>query len=423
MPKTETRTRPVTPIGSAKSARTKPAEPDDDGAAEDLDDLPERPSIVSPGKLLGGVALMGFLLYLGYSWLGVPHVAGSGVLGALLGFVVVAAIAYVAALVFLHIVHVHHAAIGVWLARGAGRCLTWAGKRGERLLTSVYVRIGAAAVPAWAWVRGLFDRDGQDQDDDAAAEDGPESAEAELDRLYEAIRVAWCEPIQPGFMPRLVRTAEAQFNAHLSETIAAAVDNDRDGALRALSAKFGARVWIDGYQEPDGFRLRLSVLPEYTPTKDPADAPAPAEPAGASVPAEPNGDTTVTTTTEGRRSGGRIGRVPPEGRAMINMVDDAVPDTDEDHLDLLRGIATFLHDFGQAMQDYHDRCTEPGVRLGKGAVTAGHDAANGIVDAADAVTVAAKSFANYYQGVSDEVAEGVQLPEHGDFITGNGAEA
>jgi hypothetical protein len=512
--KSDTKTRPVTPIGNAKSTSTKPAEPDAGDDLDDLDDLPERPSIVSPGKLLGGVALMGGLLYLGYSWLGVPHVGSPNVFGALLGFVIVAFIAYVAAVVFLHIVHVHHASIGAWLARGAGRCLTWAGKRGERLLTSVYVWIGAAAVPARAWVRGLFERDDQGQADGTDPDDG--GSEAELDRLHEAIRLAWCEPIQPGFVPRLVRTATAQFNVHLSETIAGAVSKDPDGAAGVLSARYGARVWIDGDQEPDGFRLRLFALPEDTPdpmidrlreaiprawgrdvlelfqaasgrpglyrafvtktvrpgcqayietaddcitaerslgeavgvqvrlrntnvlatsistlivapaTQDAADPPGPAEAAEAPAAADPattDGDNTVTTTTNpaaGQRAGGRIGkRVPPEGRPLIAMVDDFTPDNDEELHNLLLSLGATLHDLGVAMQDLHERCLARDVRLGKGAMTATNDAANGVVDAAGSVVDASRSFAAYYEGVSDEVAAGVQLPEHGDFITGN----
>ena len=246
-----------------------------------------------------------------------------------------------------------------------------------------------------------------------------------MERLRRAIYSAWCD--RTADLEHLVRTATGQFVAYLCDEVMRMVGAVTDDAEKALSMAYGAQVWIDRFVDPNGVALRVFELPEDKPADeaptDPADAPAPAETSAGETPAEPRKDLPVTTTTtdmQPRRAGGRLGgRVPPAGRAMIAMIDDFTPIDDDELHEKILGVAAFLHDLGVAMQDMHSRCVASDVRLGKGAMQATHDAADGVVDAGAAVTKASASFADYYGTVSEEVAGGKELPKDGDFITGN----
>ena len=124
--------------------------------------------------------------------------------------------------------------------------------------------------------------------------------------------------------------------------------------------------------------------------------------------------TAAATRTSGRK-------VPPVMRAVIAWIDDFEPENDADLHDFLQSLAAGLHDIGASLNDLYELCTSPGVRIGKGGMTATHEAADSIAEASAGVSAASSALAAYYAGVSEEVAEGVELPRDGDFITGEGA--
>ncbi len=155
--------------------------------------------------------------------------------------------------------------------------------------------------------------------------------------------------------------------------------------------------------------------------------PVPGPPEGAPAPAAPpppdGGEMPPTTTdrpvSATARTSGR--KVPPVMRAVIAWIDDFEPENDADLHDFLQALAAGLHDVGASLNDLYELCTSPTVRIGKGGMTATHAAADSIAEAAGGVSGASKALASYYEGVSEEVAEGVELPKDGDFITGEGA--
>jgi hypothetical protein len=122
----------------------------------------------------------------------------------------------------------------------------------------------------------------------------------------------------------------------------------------------------------------------------------------------------ATTRTSGRK-------VPPVLRAVIGWIDDFEPDNDAELHDFLQGLAAGLHDIGASLNDLYELCTSSQVRIGKGGMSATHAAADSIAEAAGGVSGASRALASYYAGVSGEVADGVELPKDGDFITGEGA--
>ena len=122
----------------------------------------------------------------------------------------------------------------------------------------------------------------------------------------------------------------------------------------------------------------------------------------------------ATTRTSGRK-------VPTVLRAVIGWIDDFEPDNDADLHDFLQGLAAGLHDIGASLNDLYELCTSSQVRIGKGGMSATHAAADSIAEAAGGVSGASRALASYYAGVSEEVADGVELPKDGDFITGDGA--
>lgn len=422
--KSGTRTATVTPItkGKAKAAEPEPEIEEYHG-----------PSMISTPKLIGAFLVMCLVLWFVYSAIGAPHVDGNGVAGALIGFVIVAGICYVAGLVAEHLLHLHHRSILAGLGHLTAGMLKLAGTNGEKFLNWSYVQLGKLLGPNWTRFCGavstLFrgkEHEGQAGENPLEPDD-PEyiGTAAGMERLRRAIYRAWCD--RPADLERLVRTATGQFIAYLCDEVMQMVGAITDEAEKALSMAYGAQVWIDSFTSPNGVVLRVVDLPEDKPAQapptDPADAPAPAETSAGETPAEPRKDLPVSTTTtdmEPRRSGGRLGgRVPPAGRAMIAWIDDFTPIDDDELHEHVLGTAAFLHDLGVAMQDLHSRCVASDVRLGKGAMQATHDAADGVVDAGGVVTKASASFADYYGTVSEEVASGKELPKDGDFITGN----
>jgi hypothetical protein len=122
----------------------------------------------------------------------------------------------------------------------------------------------------------------------------------------------------------------------------------------------------------------------------------------------------ATTRTSGRK-------VPPVLRAVIAWIDDFEPENDADLHDFLQGLAAGLHDVGASLNDLYELCTSPQVRIGRGGMSATHTAADAIAEASSGVASASKALAAYYEGVSGEVAAGVELPKDGDFITGEAA--
>ncbi len=122
----------------------------------------------------------------------------------------------------------------------------------------------------------------------------------------------------------------------------------------------------------------------------------------------------ATTRTSGRK-------VPPAWRAVIAAIDDFEPENDSDLHGFLQGLAAGLHDVGESLADLYETCTAPGIRIGKGGMSATHDAADAIAEASGGVAGASRALEQYYAGVSEEVAAGVELPKDGDFLTGDGA--
>lgn len=428
--KTDTKTTAkVTPTAKAS---TKPASPEPDEAGEDL---PDGPAMLSRGKLAGAVALMGFLLYLVYDHIGALHVAGSGFLAAVLGFLVVAAIVYVAALVVIHVLHLHHRSIGGWLFRSAGRVLGWAGRGVADVLNSTYVWLGALAVPLIAWARDRWDRRKEGGQEELASPDD-EDDEGWIftpEQISAAIRAAWCRQTTS------VRTVGVQAPACFESTLPPGAINpevmaeDPSIAAKALGDVLGApvRLW-HVFRVEDGSAIVRLIAPADAGAapaqKDPAGA-APAEPAEATAAADParNGDSVTTNTTDApaRRAGSRFGgrRTFPEAKPLVNLVDDANPtDGDEiDHHDLMLGLAATLYDLAQAWQGYCERCETRTVRLGKGSMEAANALAETLTDAAEGSASASKGFESYYEGVNEEVSSGKELPKDGDFLTGQGA--
>jgi hypothetical protein len=423
----------VTPINSkakASPATTKDAEPE-------IEEY-HGPNMISTPKLIGAFLLMCLVLWLVYSMIGAPHVDGNGVLGALLGFVIVAAICYVVSLVAEHLLHLHHRSILAGLGHLTAGILKLAGTNGEKFLSWSYVKLGQLLGPNWTRFCGavstLFRGKSAEDDEDGADPDPLDpndrqyiGTEAGMERLRRAIISSWCDG-HPAELEHLVRTATGQFTAYVCDEVMRMVGKVTDDAEKALSIAYGSQVWIGGFTSPNGVELRVFALPEddtEEDTTDPADVSAPAETSAGETPAESRKDLPVTTTTtdmEPRRAGGRMGgRVPPAGRAMINMIDDFTPTTDDELHEKILGVAAFLHDLGVAMQEMHGRCLASDVRLGKGAMQATHDAADAVVDAGAGATKASEDFATYYANVSDEVAGGKTLPKDGDFITGNNA--
>ena len=132
------------------------------------------------------------------------------------------------------------------------------------------------------------------------------------------------------------------------------------------------------------------------------------------MPTTTAGPARATTRTSGRK-------VPPVWRAVISYIDDFEPDDDADLHDFLMGLSAGLHDTGESLNELYELCTSPTVRIGKGGMSATHDAADAIAEASGGVASASKALEQYYAGVSDEVSGGVELPKDGDFITGEGA--
>jgi hypothetical protein len=145
--------------------------------------------------------------------------------------------------------------------------------------------------------------------------------------------------------------------------------------------------------------------------EDPAPIPAQEEPSMSTPAQAPAAATSATTRTSGRK-------VPAVMRAVIAWIDDFEPENDADLHDFLQSLAAGLHDVGASLNDLYELCTSPGVRIGRGGMSATHDAADSIAEASAGVSKASKALANYYGGVSDEVAGGVELPKDGNFITG-----
>lgn len=431
---TDTTTKPtakVTPITKAVKASTKPADPEPDEVDEDL---PGRPYLLTRPKMGGAVVLMGFLLYLVYDNIGALHVAGSGFLALVLGFLVVAAIVYVVALVVIHVLHLHHRSIGGWLFRSAGRVLGWAGRGVADVLNSTYVWLGALAVPLIAWARDRWDRRKEGGQEELASPDD-EDDEGWIftpEQISAAIRAAWCRQTTS------VRTVGVQAPACFESTLPPGAINPEvmaenpSFAAEVLGKVLGApvRLWHVFRVEDGSAIVRLIAPADAGPEPAPKDpAGAPAEPAEATAAADParNGDSVTTNTTDApaRRAGSRFGgrRTFPEAKALVNLVDDANPtDGDEiDHHDLMLGLAATLYDLAQAWQGYCERCEARTVRLGKGSMEAANALAETLTDAAEGSASASKGFEDYYEGVNEEVSSGKELPKDGDFLTGQGA--
>jgi hypothetical protein len=112
--------------------------------------------------------------------------------------------------------------------------------------------------------------------------------------------------------------------------------------------------------------------------------------------------------------------VPAVFRAVIDWIDAFVPADDAELHEFLKGLAAGLHGIGASVNGLYELCTSPGVRVGESGMSATRSAADSVADAANAVTSAANTLANYYAGITGEVAAGVVLPKGGDFVTGEG---
>ncbi len=113
--------------------------------------------------------------------------------------------------------------------------------------------------------------------------------------------------------------------------------------------------------------------------------------------------------------------VPAVFRAVLDGIDGFEPADDAELYDFLKGLAAGLHGIGASVSGLYELCTSPGVRVGEGGMSAARSAADSVADAADAVTSAANTLADYYAGVTEEVAAGVELPKSGGFISGEAA--
>jgi hypothetical protein len=122
----------------------------------------------------------------------------------------------------------------------------------------------------------------------------------------------------------------------------------------------------------------------------------------------------VTTTANTRE-------IPAVLRAVITYITDFAPENDTALHEFLGGFARGMDGISEAVTGLHDHCLSQEVRLGKGAVaTLGTCAETGAA-LAGVYRSASAMLDQYYGGVTEEVASGVELPRDGDFVTGNGA--
>jgi hypothetical protein len=113
--------------------------------------------------------------------------------------------------------------------------------------------------------------------------------------------------------------------------------------------------------------------------------------------------------------------IPAVLRAAITYITDFEPENDTALHEFLGGFARGMDGISEAVTGLHDHCLSQEVRLGKGAVaTLGTCAETGAA-LAGVYRSASAMLDQYYGGVTEEVAGGVELPRDGDFITGNGA--
>jgi hypothetical protein len=237
---TDTDTDTTEPITKPKTAKAAPANKAKATTKADADPEPEDgPAMLSRRKLFGAVAAMGAGLYEVYRHVGVFRAGGRGFLGIVAGFLILAAILYVVSLVLVHILHVHHRAIGSWLVRAAGHGLAWAGRRGERLLASGYDYLVALVAPliiavgAWAGPRWLRRHDPDDDDPDDDPETGVTDPAGE-GPAGSAEAPAPADESKDG-VPVTTSTEPSYRGGQLAQTMAA------DRPARRAGSRFGGR--------------------------------------------------------------------------------------------------------------------------------------------------------------------------------------
>jgi hypothetical protein len=156
-----------------------------------------------------------------------------------------------------------------------------------------------------------------------------------------------------------------------------------------------------------------ALAPEGPPRPDPApppDAPASGDPAtedGDPMPGR------MTMTANARE-------IPAVIRAVITHITDFQPVDDTELHQFLISFSRGMDGIADAIAGLHEYCLSPDVRLGKGAVATLATCAETAGAFGSVFKTASTMLDQYYGGVSEEIASGVELPRDGDFLTGDG---
>jgi hypothetical protein len=200
-------------------------------------------------------------------------------------------------------------------------------------------------------------------------------------------------------------------------------------AAKALGEALGApvRLWHAFRVEDGSAVVRLiapaDAGPEPAPKQELAAEPVP--PAEATAPADPPADgdsvTTATNPTDRRMTAKRLGRLTPGWRQVVGEIDDAELDSDTGVHELLLSQMAGDHDRAEAFIERLEDLTAPGVQIPPAALTVFRDYVEMVTELAEKAASASRHLQQYYAGVSEEVAGGVELPKDGKFITGEGS--
>ena len=395
-----------------------PAEPED--LAEDEELSGEEPGRgLTRGVLLAGLAAGVALVTLTY-WNGVtPRIpAIPEILGLAAGFVIVMVVFWAVATVVSYLLRWHHRDILSWSYARGKQGVTWGYGHGRRHGGRLW-----GWLSTWAAARWQARQDGGGEGQDPPSGPGPDEPAVEPAGTG---RGSPDEPAAESYSWGLASARHHWPAASRQEAIDRARHASTSGkeyAVCQYPPGGGPGTVIARFARGRALPVEAGTAgePAATDTGGP-DGPGPQAPAGAPAPAAtPPKDGAPMPTTTNRpatsRTSGR--RVPPVMRAVIAWIDDFEPENDADLHEFLLALAAGLHDVGASLNDLYEMCTSPAVRIGKGGMSATHTAADAIAEASAGVAGASNALAAYYEGVSEEVNAGVELPKDGDFITGD----
>jgi hypothetical protein len=382
---------------------TAPADTDD--LVEEDEEAPgEAPGRgLTRGVKLAGLALGAALITYMYSAGIAPRIPGiPEILGLMAGFAVVMVMVLAVATALSWLLRWHHRDIAAWGYTRGRRAASWGyghGRHhGRRLL---------GGLTAWASARWRARQSGGPDDDPDGDPDGEEPDPGRPGERGNPPARPGPGPESPADVPP-GSAEEPSYSWGPEASPAGWPARDlADADARARHASTGGKPYVVTEYPPGGGPGR--TVATYVKGK-------PVQPATeGSIMTE----TASPTAGAATRTSGR--KVPPVMRAVIGWIDDFEPENDADLHEFLLQLAAGLHDIGASLNDLYEMCTSPGIRIGRGGMSATHAAADAIAEASGGVAGASKALQAYYAGVSEEVAGGIELPKDGDFITGDGA--